>query len=167
MAQLSAFEGEKAPPFVYLTGQKNIDLSNDEIKVLREYLIDKHGMIFGDNGGSAHFHNQFLSMMRRVLPQVDPVQVPLDDVIHRIPYPIPYLPYVAPHGGTNALGWKVDGRWVCYYHPGDIGDAWTDDHSGVPREIWESCYRLGTNVINYAYVEHSKWRDSRNADRGQ
>jgi len=159
ISQLANMNPLKAVPLVYLTGERNIDVSNDEVKILREYLLDKHGMLFGDNGGSAHFHNQFVSLMRRVLPQVDPVQIPLDDVIHRIPYPIPYLPYVAPHGGTAALGWKVDGRWVCYYHPGDIGDAWTDDHSGVSREIYESCYQLGTNVIFYAYAEHAKWRE--------
>jgi hypothetical protein len=117
-------------------------------------------MIFGDNGGSSRFHYAFLSMMNRVLPNVRYVAVPLDDVIHRIPYQIPFLPYVAPHGGKQALGWKVDGRWVCYYHPGDIGDAWTDDHSGVPPEIWEFCYQLGTNVFFYAHAEYSKWLDA-------
>lgn len=161
ISQLANFPPDKSPPLVYLTGQRNIDVSNDDVSILRDYLLNKHGMLFGDNGGSGHFHNQFVALMRRVLPQIDPVPVPLDDVIHRIPYPIPFLPYVAPHGGTQALGWKVDGRWVCYYHPGDIGDAWTDDHSGVSREVYEACYQLGTNVIFYAHVEYSKWLSAR------
>ena len=161
ISQLANFPPEKSPPLVYMTGQKSIVVSNDEVKVLREYLLEKHGMLFGDNGGSRHFHNQFVAMMRRVLPNVDPVPVPLDDVIHRVPYQVPFLPYVAPHGGTDALGWRVEGRWVCYYHPGDIGDAWTDDHSGVPKEIYEACYQLGTNVIFYSHVEYSKWLSSR------
>ena len=160
MAQLKNFPVGKSPPAVYMTGQKSISLSNTEVKILREYLLDKHGMIFGDNGGSSRFHYAFLSMMNRVLPNVRYVAVPLDDVIHRIPYEIPFLPYVAPHGGKQALGWKVDGRWVCYYHPGDIGDAWTDDHSGVPPEIWEFCYQLGTNVFFYAHAEYGKWLDA-------
>jgi len=159
--QLNNFPVGKSPPMVYLTGQKSISLSKNELKALRIYLTDKHGMIFGDNGGSSHFHNQFLSMMRRVLPTVDPVPVPLDDVIHRIPYQIPFLPYVAPHGGQVALGWKVDGRWVCYYHPGDIGDAWADGHAGVKPEIYEYCYQLGTNIINYSHAEYSKWLEAR------
>jgi hypothetical protein len=163
--QLNNFPVGKSPPMVYLTGQKSISLSNNEVKALRKYLNEKHGMIFGDNGGSGHFHNQFLSMMRRVLPTIDPVPVPLDDVIHRIPYQIPFLPYVAPHGGTVALGWKVDGRWVCYYHPGDIGDAWADGHAGVKPEIFEYCYQLGTNVINYSHAEYSKWLEARKEDK--
>lgn len=161
VAQLANFVVGKSPPVVYLTGQKNISLSKSEAKILREYLADQHGMVFGDNGGSQHFHNQFFSMMRQVLPNVEPVKVPLDDVIHRIPYQIPFLPYVSPHGGRDAWGWKVDGRWVAYYHPGDIGDAWSDGHSGVPREIYEYCYQLGTNVIFYAHVEYNKWLDAR------
>ena len=159
--QLKNFPAEKSPPMVYLTGQKSISLSESEIKTLREYLLDKHGMIFGDNGGSGGFHNQFLGMMNRVLPNVRPSRIPLDDQIHRIPYRIPFLPYVAPHGGRDALGWRVDGRLVCYYHPGDIGDAWTDDHSGVSPEIYEACYQLGTNIIFYAHAEYSKWLASR------
>jgi hypothetical protein len=118
-------------------------------------------MIFGDNGGSGQFHNQFVGMMARILPNVRPTRIPLDDTVHRIPYQIPFLPYVAPHGGKDALGWRVDGRLVCYYHPGDIGDAWTDDHSGVAPEIYESCYQLGTNIIFYAHSEYSKWLASR------
>ena len=66
-----------------------------------------------------------------------------------------------PHGGRDAWGWKVDGRWVCYYHPGDIGDAWSDEHAGVKPEIAEYCYQLGTNVIFYAYMEYSKWLAAR------
>ena len=70
------------------------------------------------------------------------------------------LPYVAKHGRSDALGWVVDGRLVAYYHPGDIGDAWADGHSGVPREVWESCYQLGVNVIFYAHAEYNKWLEA-------
>ncbi|MEC9123716.1 MAG: DUF4159 domain-containing protein, partial [Verrucomicrobiota bacterium] len=89
------------------------------------------------------------------------IRVPLDHPIHRIPFPIPFLPYVAPHGGTDALAWVVNGRIVAYYHPGDIGDAWADDHAGVPAQIWEACYQLGTNVIFYGHTEYSKWLEAR------
>ena len=161
VSQLKLFPIGKSPPFVYMTGQKSIQLSKAEIKVLREFLLDKHGMLFGDNGGSRGWHSQFLSMMQQVLPNVRPTPIPLDDVIHRVPFQIPFLPYVAPHGGKEALGWRVDGRLVCYYHPGDIGDAWADDHSGVSPEVWEACYQLGTNVIFYAHTEYAKWLEAR------
>ncbi|QDU92952.1 hypothetical protein Pla8534_07250 [Lignipirellula cremea] len=152
------------PAMVYITGQKNISLSNNEVKALRKFLLDRHGMIFADNGGSRHFHNQFLAMMNRVIPEVQPVAVPLDDTIHRVPFSIPFLPYVAPHGGKDALGWYKDGRWICYYHPGDIGDAWSDGHAGVKAEVWEGCYQLGINVIFYAHAEFDKWTRAQQKD---
>jgi hypothetical protein len=161
VVQLKNFPVGKSPPVVYLTGQKNISIGKAEEKILHEYLIEKHGMLFADNGGSPHWGNQFKSLMSRILPNVAYIRVPLDHPIHRIPYPIPFLPYVAPHGGKDALAWVVNGRIAAYYHPGDIGDAWADDHAGVSSDIWEYCYQLGTNVIFYAHVEYNKWLDSR------
>ena len=157
-AQLKTFDGVRCPPLLYITGQRNISLGNNDIKILQEYINDKHGMIFGDNGGSRHFHNQFISMMQRILPDVRPVRIPTDDPIHTRPYQIARVPYVAPHGGEEALGWFRDGRWVAYYHPGDIGDAWADGHAGVSQDIWANCYRLGVNIMSYAHIEHAKWR---------
>ena len=101
-----------------------------------------------------------VSVMQRVLPTVEPISVYLDHPIHRVPYNLPKLPYVVKHGRNDALGWVVDGRLVAYYHPGDIGDAWADGHSGVPREVWESCYQLGTNVIFYAHAQYNKWLEN-------
>ena len=159
ISQLANFPKGKSPPFVYMTGQKNIHVSKKEIEILREFVTDKHGMIFADNGGSRRWHDQFFSMMRSVLPKVKPVRIPLDHPVHRVPYPIPFLPYVAPHGGKDAYGWVVDGRLAAYYHPGDIGDAWSDGHAGVKREIWELCYQLGVNVVFYAHAEYNRWLD--------
>jgi hypothetical protein len=156
VSQLAQFPREKSPPVVFITGQKNLSLANNEIKTLREYLIDKHGMLFASSG-SQHFHNQFIALMQRVLPEVRPVPVPLDDTIHRVPFAVPTLPYVVPHGGKDALGWSMDGRWLVYYHPGDISDAWADGHAGVAPDIYNGCFQLGANVINYGHVEYSKW----------
>lgn len=161
VSQLGNFKAGAAPPLMYMTGQKGISLSKSEVKILREYLVDNHGMLFIDNGGSSTFHSQAFAMMRMVVPEIEPVKVPLDDVIHSIPNPLPFLPYVAPHGGRDAWGWKLDGRWICYYHPGDIGDAWSDGHSGVKQDVWEACYELGINVIQYAYSEQAKWLAAR------
>ncbi len=165
IAQLKNFPLGKSPPFLYMTGQRSIAVSNNDVETLREYLTDKHGMLFGDNGGSRGWHAQFFALMQKVLPTVKPVRVPLDHPIHTTPFQIPFLPYVAPHGGKDAWGWVVNGRLVAYYHPGDIGDAWADGHAGVKREIWEYCYQLGTNVIFYAHVEYNKWLDSLNAEK--
>lgn len=160
IAQLASFPRDKSPPLVFLTGQGSLSVSNNEVKVLREYLIDKHGLLFASSG-SQHFHNQFLALMNRVLPDTRAVPVPMDDSIHRVPFAISSFPYVVPHGGREPLGWSADGRWLVYYHPGDISDAWADGHSGVSAEIYNGCYQLGANVINYGHVEYSKWLQAR------
>ncbi len=166
-AQLKTFDGVRCPPLLYITGQQNISLGNNDVKILQEYINDKHGMIFGDNGGSRHFHNQFISMMQRIVPDVRPVRIPTDDPIHTRPFQITRVPYVAPHGGEEALGWFKDGRWVAYYHPGDIGDAWADGHAGVSQDIWANCYRLGVNIMSYAHIEHAKWRLAQKQSDGE
>jgi hypothetical protein len=160
ISRLNAFPARKSPPMIYMTGQQNISVSDAEIRILRKYLLDNHGMLFADNGGSSGWEGQFVSMMRRVLPRIEPITVYLDHTIHRIPYSLPRLPIVAPHGRSSALGWVVDGRLAVYYHPGDIGDAWADGHSGVPHDVWESCYQLGVNVIYYAHSEYNKWLEA-------
>ena len=160
IGRLKSFPARKSPPMVYMTGQQKITLSAKEIKIMRSYLLEHHGMLFGDNGGSSGWEGQFVSMMQKILPRIEPISVYLDHTIHRIPYPLPRLPIVAPHGRSNALGWVVDGRLVAYYHPGDIGDAWADGHSGVSREVWESSYQLGVNIIYYAHAEYNKWLES-------
>jgi hypothetical protein len=162
IARLKSFPARKSPPMVYMTGQQNINIGDGDIKTLRTYLLDHHGMLFGDNGGSSGWEGQFVSMMHRVLPKVEPISVYLDHPIHRVPYVLPRLPIVAPHGRSNALGWVVDGRLVTYYHPGDIGDAWADGHSGVPHDVWESSYQLGVNIIYYAHAEYNKWLEATN-----
>jgi len=152
--QLDAFPVGKSPPMVYLTGQRSLSLSRSEIETLREYITTKHGMIFADNGGSSGWHSQFFNLMRQVLPRTDPRTVPLDHPVHD---GMPFLPIVAPHGGRTAYMWVVENRIVAYYHPGDVGDAWADGHAGVPRPVWEACYRLGVNIILYSHSEYSKW----------
>ena len=156
IAQLAAFPPEKSPPVMFMTGQRSISVSNSESKILREYLLHKHGMLFA-SAGTAHFHNQFIAVMNHVLPDVRPVPIPMDDIIHRAPFAIPKFPYVVPHGGKEPLGWNVDGRWVCYYHPGDISDAWADGHAGISPDVYNGCYQLGANVINYGHTEYAKW----------
>ena len=157
IGRLKSFPKRKSPPIVYMTGQEGISLSDMEIQTMRRYLLEHHGMLFGDNGGSSGWEGQFVSMMKKVLPRVETIDVYLDHQIHQVPYQLPRLPIVAPHGRSNALGWVVDGRLVAYYHPGDIGDAWADGHSGVKREVWESSYQLGVNIIYYAHSEYNKW----------
>ena len=58
------------------------------------------------------------------------------------------------HGGKNALGIKINGRWAVFYHPGDINDAWKTGRSGVDRRMADRTLELGYNVVSYAYTHY-------------
>lgn len=157
--QLAAFKDQSAPPFLFVTGAHEFNPTPNEKRLLKQYLLERHGMIFADNLGGRNFHNQFFAVMREVTGAQE-VAIPRDDLIHRRPFPMPTLPIVVAHGGTVPYGWNVDGRWVVYYHPGAISDAWRDDHAGIKREVWAECNRLGINVMAYAFLEYAKWQKS-------
>ena len=61
-----------------------------------------------------------------------------------------------PSGTTTATArWaSATSRWVVFYHPGDINDAWKDGHSGAAPQVADQAYKLGVNVIYYAFNQY-------------
>jgi hypothetical protein len=151
ISDLKRFSKHKSPPFVYITGQGNISLSQKDIKTLRWYLTDEGGMLFADNGGG-NFNSSIRSVIRRVFPERQFIDIANDDIIYQTPY---YFPDGAPrlfhHSGDRALGINYNGRWAVFYHQGDINDAWQTGHSGVSEALSSQAYKLGVNIINYAF----------------
>ena len=152
--QLSA---GKSPPLVFMTGQGNLSLSNNDVKMLREYLLDKHGMLVRVNGGSQHFHNQFLAAMNRVLPDVRPVPVPLDDRFTACRSPCRSCPMSC----RTAARTPSAGRWMAAGSsitiPATSATPGPTATRGVAPEIYNACYQLGTNVMFYGHAEYAKW----------
>lgn len=147
---------KKKPPFVYITGRGGISVTPREKKQLRDYLIRDGGMLFADNGGG-NFDRSIRSLLKQVLPNHDLVDIANDDMIYQQPF---YFPNGAPplwhHSGTRALGIKNNGRWIVFYHQGDINDAWKTGASGASPQTQEMAFRLGANVICYAFGEYLK-----------
>jgi len=157
IAGLGTFNAKASPPFVYVCGAAGFVPSPADKKILKQYLIERHGMIFGDNQGGVNFHNSFVALMNEVIG-VQPVDIPRDDRIHSRPNELPLLPIVVAHGRPGGLCWKIDGPWAVYYPPGALSDAWRDDHAGIrKKEIVEMCYLLGHNIIDYAHREYGRW----------
>ncbi|MDE0856811.1 MAG: DUF4159 domain-containing protein, partial [Nevskia sp.] len=154
VAALKRFPKHRAPPFVYLTGSQSITLSPREIKILRSYLLEEGGMIFADNGGG-NFDAALKSLMRRVLPEKPWIDISNDDVIYRQPYRFAHgAPPLWHHSGTRALGMKHNGRWVVFYHQGDINDAWQEGGSGVTANTRKAAFKMGINVVNYSFNQY-------------
>jgi hypothetical protein len=151
ISALRRFPAGQKPPFVYLTGSGNISLSPVDRQTLRWYCLEEGGMIFADCG-SGRFNTNFRRLMREVFPEYSWIDIANDDPLYRQPFTFPNgAPPLWHHGGYRSLGLKHDGRWFVFYHPGDVGDAWKDGHSGARPDTVAAAYRLGVNVIHYAF----------------
>jgi hypothetical protein len=152
--RLKFFPKKRSPPFVFLTGMRGINLSESEVKILRDYCLKEGGMLFIDNGGG-HFGSSVRQMLRRVFPGKPLVDISNDDEIFQRPYIFPDgAPPFWHHDGSRALGIRDEGRWVVFYHPGDINDAWKDGHSGATDEVADQAYKLGVNIMYYAFTQY-------------
>ena len=151
ISRLSRFPRHSAPPFVFLTGSRGISVSASDVEDLRRYLVDEGGMLFIDNGGGS-FGGSVRSLLARVFPGQRLADIPNDDPVFRQPYAFPDgAPPFWHHDGARAKCIRVGDRIAVFYHPGDINDAWKDGHSGAAPEVAEQAYRLGINVMYYAF----------------
>ena len=152
-ALLSRYPEGFAPPFVYLTGDGNLSFTETDLRNLRSYLLDG-GMLFADCGSPA-FDGAFQREMRRLFPDKRLVTIADDDPILRQPFSFPNgAPPLWHHGGYNAMGVKHQGRWVVFYHPGDMNDAWKTGHSGMSAQLAQESNELAVNVMYYAFTRY-------------
>ena len=154
VSALKGFPKDGAPPFVYLTGSQSINMTSREMKTLRWYLLQEGGMLFIDNGGG-NFNAAVKSLMRRVLPEKPWIDISNDDIIYRQPHRFAHgAPPLWHHSGMRALGMKHNGRWVVFYHQGDINDAWQEGGSGVEAYMRRAAFKMGINVVCYSFNQY-------------
>ncbi len=152
--RLRRFPKHRAPPFVFITGKGGMSVSSKDVKTLQWYCLEEGGMLFVDNGGG-NFDRSFRSLARRVFPGKSWVDIPNDDVLYRQPFLMPNgAPPLWHHSGYRAQGIKHNGRWVVFYHQGDINDAWKTNHSGASQTTANEAYKLGINIMNYAFTQY-------------
>lgn len=142
-----------APPFVYMTGSGQINVSPKDIEIMRKYLLDG-GMLFADCGG-APWDRSFRAFIQAVFPGEPLLVISKDDPIYQTPNVFADgAPALWHHGGFHTLGIKRGRRWVVYYHPGDMNDAWKIGHSGMSLEMTQQAYQLGINIVYHAFTHY-------------
>ncbi len=152
--RLARFPKKRAPPFVFITGSRGLSITPREAKILREYCELEGGMLFIDNGGG-YFGRSVRQMLLQVFPNRTLVDIANDDPIYQAPFMFPDgAPPLWHHDGNRALGIRHEGRWLVFYHPGDINDAWKDGHSGASAQVADQAYKMGVNVIYYAFNQY-------------
>jgi len=152
---LKRYPRGQEPPFVYMTGSQSIDgIGKKDLDILRKYLRGG-GMLFGD-AGSPQWHNSFKYFVeRRLFPGKKLVVIADDDPIFQLPFGFPHgAPPLWHHGGRRALGMKEGGRWIVFYHPGDMNDAWKVGHSGIDPDLADQSFQLGINVVYYSTMRY-------------
>jgi hypothetical protein len=158
IALLKKYPKDGFPPFVFLTGNADMgSISPADAKILRDYCLNG-GMLIAD-AGSVSFHNSFMREIRKVFPDKPLIDIADDDMLYQVPYTFPNgAPPFWRLGGTRALGVKHEGRWVAFYHPGDMNGAWkSQGYTDVTPEMREAAMNLGVNLIYYSF---NQWNDA-------
>jgi hypothetical protein len=158
IALLKRYPKDGFPPFVYMTGNGHMGrVSTADVKILRDYCING-GMLIGD-AGHRNFHHSFIQFMRKVFPDKTLIDIPDDDMLYQLPNGFPEgAPAFWHHGGRRALGIKHDGRWIAFYHPGDMNDAWkSQNYTDVSPEMRDASINLGVNLLYYSF---NQWNDA-------
>lgn len=138
-------------PYLYLTGHGNIQLSEQEVGILRRYL-ESGGFLHADDnyGLNASFRRE----MSRVFPDRELVELPVDHPVYSAFYNLEGLPKIHLHDGNPAQGFGIlhEGRLVAFFSfESDLGNGWEDaDRYGDPEETRELAFKMGVNLFVYA-----------------
>ncbi len=138
-------------PYLYMTGHGNVKFSDEEVKILRNYLI---------NGGFLHaddcygMDSSFRKEIARVFPDSPLIPLPFDHPIYHSFYDFPEgLPKIHEHDNKPAQGFGIfyNNRLVLFYsYETDLGDGWEDpDVHNDPPEKREQALRMGINIVVY------------------
>lgn len=136
-------------PILFMTGHGNVAFSEEERRILREYLL-RGGLLFADDnyGLDTSFRREMKALFPNHSLSALPQRHPVFASFHKFPSG---LPKVHQHDGkrATAYGIAVDGRGVVFYsYESDLGNGWEDpDVHKDPPEVREQALRMGVNVV--------------------
>lgn len=142
-------------PYLYLTGHGNVRFSEEEVRLLRRYLLEGGFLHVDDNYG---LDESFRREIRRVFPDRELEEIPADHPVFSVFYRMPQgLPKIHLHDGKppQAFGIFDKGRLVVFYsYESDLGNGWEDpDVHDTPPELREAALRMGVNLFLYALAQ--------------
>jgi len=161
-------------PFIYIVEPGRLVFSEEEVKCLKQYLLNGGFLMVDDFWGQAEWDN-FYYEIKRVFPDLEPREVQLNDSskIFQVPFELkerPQIPNIdlALRGRSYGITWeREDARQVHYKaiydkkgrmmaficHNTDLGDGWEreGENEWYFREFSEKkAYPLGINIVFYA-----------------
>ena len=139
-------------PFVFITAEGEPDLSDTEIRNIREFLR-RGGFIYADDCVVNESGDYFFTGMKKVIeekifPGAKMRKLPDDHEIYKSFFSLPGLPHMQ---GVDYKGWGYfdeDGRMKIFLTGGDIHCGWTTEHFGEEKSM--SALKMGINIVIYA-----------------
>jgi hypothetical protein len=162
-------------PFIYLVEPGRMVLSDAEAKGLRDYLEGGGFLLVDDFWGNAEWDN-FAAEFKKVFPDREPKELPLDHPVFHCFYEIAEKPQVPSIHvaltleGTKGISERVDaekarfqgiaddrGRlMVLICHNTDLGDGWERQHESdyyFRQFCQKKAYPMGVNILVYALTQ--------------
>jgi Domain of unknown function (DUF4159) len=162
-------------PFIYIIEPGALLFSEDEVIALRHYLLNGGFLMVDDFWGDYEWEN-FHEQIRRVFPDREPMELPIDHEIFRCVYRLKEKPQVpnadaAWYGREQGITWEQGhggntrevhfkalfddkGRMMAVIcHNTDLGDGWEreGDNEWYFHEFSEKkAYPMGINIVTYA-----------------
>jgi hypothetical protein len=159
-------------PFIYIVEPGRLVFSEEEVKSLRNYLLNGGFLMVDDFWGEDEWYNLYYEM-KRVFPDRDPVELKLAHPIFHAVFDLkekPQIPSIgaAIQGRDYGITWEREDAQIPYYkaiyddkgrmmaiicHNTDLGDGWEreGEDEWYFREFSEKkAYPLGINIVFYA-----------------
>jgi hypothetical protein len=159
-------------PLVFMSGVPGIDLSEEDIRRLRNYLDNGGFLMVDDFWGEANWNHFYREVIKRMFPNREPFEIPLEHPIFHMLFDMkekPQIPnvYFATRNQGTGVTWEVadgqtphyrglkddQGRLIAVFcHNTDLGDGWEEEHTDPYYFATFSepkAYPLGLNIIFY------------------
>ncbi len=159
-------------PFIYIVEPGRLVFLEEEVKNLRQYLLNGGFLMIDDFWGQAEWYNIYFEL-KRVFPEREPIELTLDHPIFHCVFELkekPQIPSIieALNGQPYGITWeRPDARTPHYMgiyddkgrmmviicRNTDLGDGWEQEGANewYFREFSEKkAYPLGINIVFYA-----------------
>ena len=159
-------------PFIYIVEPGSLVFSEEEVKILRNYLLNGGFLMVDDFWGEDEWYNLYYEI-KRVFPDREPIELRLDHPIFHAVFDLkekPQIPSIgaAIQGRDYGITWEREDAQIPHYkaiyddkgrmmaiicHNTDLGDGWEreGEDEWYFREFSEKkAYPLGINIVFYA-----------------
>jgi len=141
-------------PWIYFVEPSSMRLQDNELPILREFLLRGGSAYMDDFHGPAEWA-MFEREMKKLFPDAELVELPFDHPVFHQVYEFPGgLPKIHEHDGGPARAYGIvrDGRLCVFFSfDCDLGDGLEDEEvHHDPPEKREAAMRMAMNIVHYA-----------------